>query len=76
MSQLGKRGSERRREEDHLPSKPFWRLAGSRDAGGSEGSRRGLRTKAVWPQIIAAAAKGFLSSVVIDTIINSKVAVI
>lgn len=76
VSQLGKRGSERRGEEDHLPSKPLQQLSGARGAGGSEGSRRGLRTKAAWLQVIAVAAKDFLSSVVIDTVINSKLAVI
>lgn len=76
MSQLGKRGSERRGEEEHLPSNPFQQLTGARGARGSEGSRTGLRTKAVWLQIIAVAGKGFLSSVVIDTRINSKLTII
>lgn len=76
VSQLRKRGSERRGEEEHLPSNPFQQLTRGLGAGRSEGSRTGLRTKAVWLWIIAVTAKGFLSSVVIDTRFNSKLAVI
>lgn len=72
MHRPGKRGSERRGEEEHFPSKPFWQLTRVLGAGGSGGSRTGLRTKAVRLQIIAVAAKGFLSSFFIDTRINSK----
>lgn len=44
--------------------------------GGSKGSRAGLKTKAVWLQIIAVAAKGFLSSVVSYIRINSKLIIL